>query len=332
MSRPATVIAGFRPFVGQHCETVATGSLLGAAGVRLSEPMLFGIGEGLGFIFLNLSSLPLPFVGGRVKPFALTEALCRNLGVDHAVSETSSKPKAWAALEKSLADGRPVGLQLDCFHLEYFTRPIHFAGHFVAAFGCDEREVYVVDTEAQGSTQRTSRKNLEAARFEKGPMSARARSWTIAPPRRPPDLGKAIRKAMRANARDYLSPQFKGASYLGIGKLADSLPKWFDIAKDSERDFELAALLMEKAGTGGSLFRNFYRDFLREAREHIGASAQLKRAHAAFKASAEEWGVVASLVSDAGRTTDAAPLLDAAARCRRIADIEVDAMKQLAAI
>jgi hypothetical protein len=89
---------------------------------------------------------------------------------------------------------------------------------------------------------------------------------------------------------------------------------------------------MEKAGTGGSLFRNFYRDFLHEAREHVGASAQLKRAHAAFKTSAEEWGAVASLISSAGRQADAAPLLDAAARCRRIADIEVDAMKQLAAI
>jgi len=69
------------PYVGQHCETVATGSLLGAVGVKLSEPMLFGLGEGLGFIFINLSSLPLPFVGGRVKPFALTTALCANLGV-----------------------------------------------------------------------------------------------------------------------------------------------------------------------------------------------------------------------------------------------------------
>ena len=54
MSQPTVAIAGFEPYVGQHCETVATGSLLGTAGVRLSEPMLFGLGEGLGFIFINL--------------------------------------------------------------------------------------------------------------------------------------------------------------------------------------------------------------------------------------------------------------------------------------
>jgi hypothetical protein len=224
-----------------------------------------------------------------------------------------------------------VGLQLDCFHLEYFSKPIHFAGHFVAAYGCDEREVYVVDTEVQGSTQRTSRRNLEAARFEKGPMSARARSWTIAPPSRDPDLGKAVSRAIRANARAYLSPQFKGASYLGIGKLADSLPKWFEIARDPAKDFELCALLMEKAGTGGSLFRNFYRDFLGEAREHVGASPSLKRAHAAFSQSAEEWAAVAALIAAGGRTAEAAPLHAAAARCRRIAELEVDGMQQLAA-
>ncbi len=166
----------FQPFVGQHCETVATGTLLAAGGLKLSEPMLFGLGEGLGFIFINLSSLPLPFVGGRAKPFALTEALCGNLGLACTSVETASKPKAWAALETPLRAGQPVGLQLDCFHLEYFSRPVHFAGHFVAAHGFDDREVLLVDTAPQGSLQRTSRASLEKARFAKGPMAAKARS------------------------------------------------------------------------------------------------------------------------------------------------------------
>src|SRR3982751_3439249 len=105
---PRVELPGFQPFVGLHCETVATRSLLGAAGLKLSEPLLFGLGEGLGFIYLNLSSLPLPFVGGRTKPFALTTALCGNLGLECVALETRSKPKAWASLERSLLDGRPV--------------------------------------------------------------------------------------------------------------------------------------------------------------------------------------------------------------------------------
>jgi hypothetical protein len=330
MSPAPVTVPGFEPFVGQHCETVATGSLLGAAGIHLSEPMLFGLGEGLGFIFINLGSLPLPFVGGRVKPFALTGALCRNLGVDCVAAETSSKAKAWSAIERPLSLGQPVGLQLDCFHLEYFSRPVHFAGHFVAAFGFDERDVFLVDTAPQGSTQRASRQNVETARFAKGPMAAKARSWTITAKKRMKDLDKAIRTAIRANARGYLTPAFKGASYLGIRKLAGSLPGWLGLAKNPAADLALAALLMEKAGTGGSLFRNFFRDFLLEAREHLGATPQLRRAHQLFGESAAEWGAVAALIETAGRRAQASPLQEAADRCLRIADLEVAAMRELA--
>jgi hypothetical protein len=336
----AVRVAGFAPFVGQHCETVATGSLLGAVGVELSEPMLFGLGEGLGFIFINLASLPLPFVGGRVRPFALTVSLCANLGLKLTTAETRSKPKAWATLEQSLLHGQAVGLQLDSFHLEYFTRPVHFAGHFVAAYGFDDQQVFVVDTAQQGSAQCTRRRNLEAARFEKGPMAAKARSWTIGHPGAAPKqnrdlspvIAKAIRKAIRANAADYLSPAFQGASFHGIRKLARSLPGWLDLAKDPAADLALSALLLERAGTGGSLFRNFYRDFLLEARDHLGPKTGLKRAHGLFGESAEEWAAVAALIEAAGRKADAAPLLEAAARCSRIADIETEAMHLLATL
>src|SRR5690349_1100664 len=321
-------LTGFRPFAGLHCETVATGTLLQAAGLELSEPMLFGLGEGLGFIYINLSSLPLPFVGGRSRPFALTEALCANLGVELEARETTSKAKAWAAIEEPLRAGQPVGLQLDCYHLEYFTRPVHFAGHFVAAHGFDENEVQLVDTAPQGTLQRSSRKNLEKARFAKGPMAAKARAWTISLRKRAPELAPALRRAIRANAKRYLAPAFKGASHLGIVKLSESLPCWLEMEKRPADDLARAALLMEKAGTGGSLFRNFYRDFLAEAREHLpGARAKLAEAQALFAESAREWGSVAAALDTSARTGEAAPLHEAAARCRRIADIEEAAMR-----
>jgi hypothetical protein len=323
-------IAGFRPFVGQHCETVATGSLLGAAGISLSEPMLFGLGEGLGFIFINLSTLPLPFVGGRTRPFAITDALCANLGIECHSIETSSKPKAWAALEKPLREGRPVGLQLDCFYLEYFSQPVHFAGHFVAAYGFDEREVWLVDTAPQGSTQRASRVAVEKARFAKGPMAARARAWTLTSGRKKPDLSTAARNAIRANAAEYLAPGFKGASYLGIRKLAASLPQWLTLAKRPPEDLALAALLMERAGTGGALFRNFYRDFLRETLDVLGRKPALTEAQALFAAAAAEWARVATLIEASARTGESAHLDTAAAACLTIADLEVQAMKKLA--
>ena len=76
-------------FKGQHCETTATGTLLNQIRLELSEPMLFGLGEGLGFVYWNLKQMSFPFLGGRVKPDELT----KNLGLMYNPTETSSVKK-----------------------------------------------------------------------------------------------------------------------------------------------------------------------------------------------------------------------------------------------
>ena len=65
------IITNYKPFVGIHCETTATGCLLKQLGINMSEPMMFGLGEGLGFIYWNMKLMDFPFIGGRVKPGAI---------------------------------------------------------------------------------------------------------------------------------------------------------------------------------------------------------------------------------------------------------------------
>jgi hypothetical protein len=110
-------------------------------------------------------------------------------------------------------------------------------------------------------------------------------------------------------------------------KLSESLPRWLELAKRPADDLALAALLMEKAGTGGSLFRNFYRDFLRRPANIFRCPREAHEAHALFAESAREWGAVAAALDTSARTGEAAPLHEARARCRSIADIEVAAMR-----
>jgi len=74
------IIKNFKPFEGQHCETTATGSLLLHLGMHLSEPMLFGLGEGLNFIIWNMKTMDFPFIGGRIKTDLLTQNISRHLG------------------------------------------------------------------------------------------------------------------------------------------------------------------------------------------------------------------------------------------------------------
>ncbi|WP_232727102.1 BtrH N-terminal domain-containing protein [Flavobacterium sp. 1] len=119
-------LENLKPFDGQHCETTATGTLLRQLGIELSEPMLFGLGEGLGFIFWNMKSMDFPFIGGRVKPDELTKNIARNLNLELTVKETASVQKAWKDVKELIDNGQAVGLKLDCFHLQYFSKPFHF--------------------------------------------------------------------------------------------------------------------------------------------------------------------------------------------------------------
>jgi hypothetical protein len=322
------IIKDVIPYKGQHCETTATGTLLGHIGIRLSEPMLFGIGQGLGFIFWNMKMMVYPFIGGRIKPDDLTRNIAANLGLKLTVRETGSVRNAWTEVKGLLDRGRIVGLKLDCFHLEYFSNPIHFAGHYVAMYGYDDRYAYLVDTAPQGGFVRTSLKSLESARNEKGPMSSRNLYYTVSKGNRKPDLKGVIRQAIRKNAEDHLSPPISNIGYKGILKASGEIVKWFRTSQDVKRDFCTTAMLMEKAGTGGALFRNLYRDFLGESAGLL-KSKVLDQAAKDFARIASLWTEVSSLFDSAGKTKKEKHVLEASALLKELSALEQTAMGKL---
>lgn len=223
------IIENFPELVGQHCETTATGSLLNQIGIELSEPLLFGLGEGLGFIFWNMKIMDFPFIGGRVKPDALTRNICRNLNLKLDVKETASAKKAWENVVQYIDQGKAVGLKLDCYHLEYFTNKIHFAGHYAAMYGYDDQKAYLVDSNRNGQLLTTSLESLALARSEKGPMASRNLSYTIERGTQDYDLKQAIKKAISNNVQEYLNPPISNLGYKGILKTATEIKKWFKL-------------------------------------------------------------------------------------------------------
>jgi len=297
------IIKDFKTFNGQHCETTTTGSLLYQLDINLSEPMLFGLGEGLGYIFWNMKIMDFPFIGGRVKPDALTENICRNLNLHLEVKETSSIKRAWKNVQENIELGKAVGLKLDCYYLDYFTTKIHFAGHYASIYGYDKELAYLNDTNQQSRDARTTLKNLELARNEKGPMSSKNLSYTISKNGELIELKKAIKRAINNNANDFLNPPIKNIGYKGIYKTSTEIKKWFKTSNDIKKDFQTSASLMEKGGTGGSLFRNIYRDFLKESGELIG-SKELIEASKEYNTIAKLWKKVSGLFIKIGETED----------------------------
>ena len=316
------------PFIGQHCETTATGTLLEQLGIKMSEPMLFGLGEGLGFIIWNMKTIDFPFIGGRIKTDLMTKNIAKNLGLKLIVKETTSANKAWSSVKELLDNNKAVGLKLDCYHLEYFSNPIHFAGHYVAIIGYDETYSYLIDTAQQGTSVKTSLASLEKARSEKGPMSSKNLYYTLDKTEDIVTIKDAVINAIKNNALAYLNPPIKNLTYKGIIKASDEIIKWFDTSKNIREEFNTSAMLMERAGTGGAIFRNLYRDFLKEAGE-ITQNEIVYKTHDLFNQVASDWSNVIELFENIGQTQDKKYVLLASKLMKDISTKEKYAMEQL---
>ncbi|MFI8990193.1 BtrH N-terminal domain-containing protein [Streptomyces antimycoticus] len=312
----------------RHCETSALGVLLRHQGLDLSEPMLFGLGSGLSFIYWDSKSMGFPFLGGRVKPFELTRNLATGLGLDLQVQETTSPRRAWENVAAHIEAGRPVGLQLDSYHLDYFGSKVHFGGHVVAMYGYDDRDAYLVDTDQQGGTVTTSLTSLARARAARGPMTAKHRSFTLTAPKHLPSPQGHIIPAIAACADAFLNPPIANLGHRGIEKAGKQVRTWLERTDNPRRDLPQAALLMEQAGTGGALFRNLYRDFLAECAQLLD-SDHLRTGHAMYTEAATLWTEVAALISRAGASGDTQCLVRAGAILHDLSRLEHAAMRAL---
>jgi hypothetical protein len=84
-------------------------------------------------------------------------------------------------------------------------------------------------------------------------------------------------------------------------KASEEIKKWFKNSKDIERDFKTTAMLMEEGGTGGALFRNLYRDFLKESYGLLRIE-KLSEAYKMFAEIAILWKQVSNLFEKTAKT------------------------------
>ncbi|MFJ9646300.1 BtrH N-terminal domain-containing protein [Streptomyces sp. NPDC101206] len=323
-----TTVAGTDARGMQHCETTALGVLLRHEGIDLSEPMLFGLGSGLSFVYWDGKNMDFPFLGGRVKPFELTRNLASRLGLELLVQETASPSRAWENVTACVDAGRPVGLQLDSYHLDYFRSKIHFGGHVVALYGYDDRSAYLVDTAQQGGAVSTSLTGLARARAARGPMTARHRSFTVTAPKDVPSPREQIVPAITACADAFLNPPIGNLGHRGVEKAGKLVRTWLQRTRAPQRDLPQAARLMEEAGTGGALFRNLYRDFLTECTGLLDSS-HLRTGRALYAEAAALWTEVAALIEKAGESGEARFLTRAGTVLGELSRMEREAMHAL---
>jgi len=293
------MVEGFKPFVGKHCETTALKRVLDYHGLSLSEEMLLGLGGGIGFIYWHMKNMPSPFVGGRSgKGTAFPTNICRRIGADVSIVETSSSNKGYEELKALLAEGEPAVVYGDMAYLPYFAVPemAHFGGHVFVVFGLDEArdEVYIYDRGKKSVT--VSIADLAKARGSKyPPFPPKHRLLKIKYPAKIGDLKEVIKESIRECCQNMLRPPIKNIGLAGMEKWSKLVVKW----PEQFRGINLLGALMngfiyiETGGTGGNAFRSMYAHFLEEASSIIDQPALKDVAEKMWK-SAAIWSDIAS--------------------------------------
>lgn len=263
-------ISGFKHFYTHHCVTGSMAQIFRFNEHDVSEEMLLGAGEGVGFIYWHQKGQP-PFFGGRAQPKpSMEELAARRTGVKLGAHATISARKAKKTLLELLAAGRPVMLQVDMGFLPYFDfegQEYHFGGHVVVACGYDADNDTVLISD-RDDLYPVPMEDLEKARgstFKPFPPKNRWFTFDFREKCRPQP--EELQTAITNMAALMLEPPIRNIGVKGIGKTAAMIPKWPGRLSPDELKwalFNAYIFISSVGGSGGGLFRYMFSRFLCE--------------------------------------------------------------------
>lgn len=254
-----------------HCENGVALNLLNFYGVKLSEPMIFGIGSGLFFSYLPFIKVNnIPVTSFRPLPGVIFKRAARRLGFVVKRKKYRKPENAMNKLDELLQSDIPVGMLVGVYHLTYFPAPyrFHFNAHNLVVFG-KENDNYQISDPVMGEYTSLTPRELERVRYAKGLFAPKGHMYWAEDIPKNPDLKSAIQKGIQQTAKDMLEipiPLFgvKGIRYMS--KKVRKYPKRLGKRKASQYLGQIVRA-QEEIGTGGAGFRFMYAAFLQEAAE-----------------------------------------------------------------
>jgi hypothetical protein len=304
-------------------------------GCDLSEDLLLGLGEGVGFMYWQSKGAP-PFLGGRASPKpSMEEVTGQRTGVKIKIHRTTSLRKARQTMLEMLDAGQPVMLSVDMGFLPYFDfggEEFHFGGHVIVVCGYDGASEQVLVAE------RDDLYVVPLANLEK----ARSSTFKPFPPKNawvtfdfsgfhPPDADQT-RLAILNQATQMLNPPIRNMGVKGINTTAERILGWPDQMNTKEIQwalFNTFIFINAKGGTGGGIFRYMFSRFLSEAAEITGESSLVDCA-AEFIQIGDAWEAFADWAKATSELPDpASHLPEAVDPLKAIADQEHSAWENL---
>ena len=259
-----------------HCENGVTTSLLQHYGVhQITEPLAFGIGSGLFFIYIPFMKVnDGPAISFRTMPGMIFKRTCKSLNIPILRKKFSSKENAQQALDNRLAEGNPAACQVGVFYLPYFPKEyrFHFNAHNLIVVGKEGDNYLISDPIMETITTMTSYE-LERVRFARGPLAPRGQLYFPKEKRvvTNEQMKQAIITGIKRNVRHMLYAPGNIAGISGIRYTARKIKKWRErLGLEKSRSY-LAQLvrMQEEIGTGGGGFRFIYAAFLQQAHTYF---------------------------------------------------------------
>lgn len=264
----------FKHLQAAHCENGVTTNLLSQIGVAITEPLAFGIGSGLFYIYLPFLKINNgPGIAFRTMPGNIFKRTCKSLGIEVIRKKFSSEKEAEKVLLECIANNQPVGCQVGVYYLTYFPKEyrFHFNAHNLIVYGREGDDFLISDPIMEHAT-RLSSYELSRVRFAKGAFAPKGQLYY---PRKkaevtPDKIKKAIVTGIKRNVRDMLYIPGSFAGVKGIVYTGNKIKKWRDSLGLEKAGLYLAQLvrMQEEIGTGGGGFRYIYGAFLQQAQAY----------------------------------------------------------------
>ncbi len=260
-----------------HCENGVTTSLLRHNGVeKITEPLAFGIGSGLFFIYIPFWKINNgPAIAFRTQPGLIFKRTCKSLGIPVTRKKFNSKEEAMKVLDDCLRSGIPVGCQVGVYYLTYFPKEyrFHFNAHNLIVFGKEDDNYLISDPVMEEATSLSSYE-LERVRFARGPLAPKGQLYYPKEKAHVTDdqIRKAIITGIKKNVSDMLTIPGPIAGVRGIRFMGKRIRKWRDSMGLHKAGLFLAQMvrMQEEIGTGGGGFRFIYGAFLQQAYGYFG--------------------------------------------------------------
>jgi len=285
----------FEHLQAAHCENGVTTNLLKSAGVnQLTEPLSFGIGSGIFFVYIPLLKINNgPAIAFRTMPGLIFKRTCNALRIPVIRKKFSSKETAEKVLEECLQAGQPVGCQVGVYFLTYFPKEyrFHFNAHNLIVYGRED-DRYLISDPIMENVTTLSRYELERVRFAKGALAPRGQLYypkqhTVVTD---DQIKQAIKNGIKKSVNDMLRIPFNIAGVKGIAGTGKKIKRWKNQLGTQQAGLYLAQLvrMQEEIGTGGGGFRYIYGAFLQEAYAYHRNEALLEISNQ-FTQSGDRW-------------------------------------------